>query len=84
MDQNQCSHLLNYLSDYVNGELSESLCLELEAHMANCENCRVVVDTLAMTLKLYHESPAPTLPEDVRSRLYASLDLSDFLGKPGE
>ena len=78
-DDQYCHHLLVSLSDYVDGELDDSLCQEIEAHMAGCDNCRVVVDTLRMTVDLYRETSAPDLPDDVRLRLYKSLKLDGFL-----
>ncbi len=87
-EHEECRHLLDSLSDYVDGELDASLCREIEAHMADCENCRVVVNTLAKTVDLYQTAPAPDLPTDVRTRLYASLNLDDYLhqttGRPSE
>jgi len=80
MDHVNCRHLLASLSDYVENEASESLCAEIERHLADCDNCRIVVDTLRKTIFLYHESaPDPSVPDDVRQRLFHSLDLDDFL-----
>lgn len=75
-----CRHLLASLSDYVDGDLDDSLCLALEAHLAECDNCRVVVDTLALTVKLYRETPLDSpLPDTVRSRLLTSLNLAEYV-----
>jgi predicted anti-sigma-YlaC factor YlaD len=75
-----CRHLLESLSDYINDELQAELCLALEEHLAECENCRIVVDTLRKTVYLYHTSaPKPEMPQDVRQRLFQRLDLSDFI-----
>ena len=73
-----CRHLLASLSDYVDGVLDEALCAEIEAHMATCENCQIVVNTLAKTVELYQESSTADLPSDVRQRLFTSLNLDDF------
>jgi anti-sigma factor RsiW len=74
-----CHNLLESLSDYVDGELSEMLCLELERHLSECENCRIVVDTLQKTIDLYHADRVPEpLPLDVRDRLFRRLDLDDY------
>lgn len=77
-DRSACRRYLGSLSDYVEGELSEELCRELEAHMAVCQNCRVVVNTLAKTISLYREMPAPDMPNTVRERLYSVLDLKQY------
>lgn len=80
-DQSQCHALLTYLSDYVDGSLSEDLCLELEGHLAECQDCRIVVDTLRKTISLYHRCAADPqeVPGMVRERLYRTLNLEDFL-----
>jgi anti-sigma factor RsiW len=76
----ECRHLLESLSDYVEGDLPEELCAEIERHMAGCENCRVVVDTLRKTISLYRTTGSVTeMPEDARQRLFHRLDLDEFL-----
>ena len=82
-DHAQCRHLLGSLSDYVDGDLADEICAEIERHMAGCERCQVVVDTLRKTVELYRttaEEPA-TLPTDVRQRLFFRLDLDQFIGQ---
>ncbi len=82
-DHATCRELLKSLSDYVDGALDESLCLVIEKHMAECDRCQVVVDTLRKTIELYQNtSPAPSVPDDVRRRLFVRLKLDDFLIKP--
>jgi anti-sigma factor (TIGR02949 family) len=77
-----CRHLLDSLSEFVDGELEEEICLELERHLSDCENCHIVVDTLKKTISLYHtNAEAPQIPTDVRSRLFHCLDLDDYLQK---
>ncbi len=78
-EHRSCRELLGTLSLYLDGEAEESLCQEIERHMAECENCRVVIDTLTMTVKLYREHGHTPLPSDARQRLFAALDLSDYL-----
>lgn len=76
----ECRQLLNSLSDYVDGDLQQELCDEIELHMKDCENCRIVVDTLSKTVSLYQTSADPAIvPDDVRERLYHSLNLDEFL-----
>ncbi|OQY31824.1 MAG: hypothetical protein B6I38_05280 [Anaerolineaceae bacterium 4572_5.1] len=75
-----CQALLESLSEYVDGALGSELCDEIERHMADCEDCRVVVDTLKKTVYLYHEtSTLVKIPVDVRERLFQRLDLDDFI-----
>jgi anti-sigma factor RsiW len=67
--------LLAELCDYVDGELDAALCAELEAHLAGCPDCRVLVDTLRRTIILYRTQSRPEIPADVKARLYSVLNL---------
>jgi anti-sigma factor RsiW len=78
----QCKHLLGSLSEYIDGELQADLCAEIEEHIKDCENCRIVVDTLRKTVELYERTIEPVgLPDAVRERLFLKLELKDFLKK---
>jgi anti-sigma factor RsiW len=79
LNTEQCSHLLGDLSAYLDDETSDELCMEIERHLEDCTNCRVVVDTLRKTVELVRDLPQPDLPEDTRERLYVFLDLADRL-----
>lgn len=76
-----CHYLLESLSDFVDGELRQDLCNEIERHLKDCENCRIVVDTLRKTVSLYRETSAELtpVPTDVRERLYKRLQLEEFI-----
>jgi predicted anti-sigma-YlaC factor YlaD len=74
-----CREMLAPLSEYISGEAAESLCAQIEAHLSECENCRVVVDTVKKTILLYQSTAAAELPTDMRRRLYQVLDLDDYL-----
>lgn len=78
----ECRQYLGSLSDYVDGTLGDELCREIEAHMTECENCRVVVNTLSKTVMLYHQLPTPEIPTVVKERLYKVLHLEDFHTTP--
>ena len=79
-DKASCRRMLGALSDYVNEDLSAELCTEIEHHLAECENCQVVVDTLRKTVYLVHANASvPVVPEEVRKRLYKRLDLDEFI-----
>lgn len=73
----RCQELLGRLNAFVDGELAAELCHDLGRHLAGCADCRVVCDTLAKTIALYHtldEAPA-ALPADVEARLLHRLNL---------
>jgi anti-sigma factor RsiW len=75
-----CEDYLKQLSDYIDGTLSPELCKKLEAHMAGCENCTVVVNTLKRTIELYQdEAGEAELSPAAKKRLYSRLSLDEFL-----
>lgn len=78
MIEHACQSLLSQLSDYIDGDLEEALCAELERHLASCENCRIVVNTLAKTITLYHHLPDPDLPAETQDRLFKVLKLGAY------
>jgi anti-sigma factor RsiW len=80
-----CQDLLVSLSDYVDGTLGETICQEIEAHIAGCNNCRIVVDTLRKTITLYKgvSGEPADVPDPVRERLYRTLHIEDFLKHQG-
>lgn len=83
MDHENCHHLLGSLSEFVDGSLETELCIEIERHLAGCDNCQVVVDSLRKTIYLYHVTaqPSPAVPDDVRKRLFRRLHLDEFIQK---
>lgn len=73
----KCPELINEISDYLDGVAAPEICAEIERHLQECPDCKVMVDTLEKTISLYREREGDTeLPEDVRKRLYRVLDLS--------
>jgi anti-sigma factor RsiW len=85
MDDHQvCRQRLKSLSEYIDGELSETLCHDLEQHLAGCTNCQVVLDTMRKTILLYQaSSEGGDLPGEVRHKLFKTLNLEDYI-KPEE
>ncbi len=68
-----CQGLIAELTEYLDGDLGADVRVELEQHLANCHNCRIIVNTTRKTIEIYcNAEPAP-LPEDVRERLHDAL-----------
>ncbi len=79
-EHTECRYLLGSLSDYIDATLEDELCAVIEHHLAECERCRVVVDTLRKTVSIVHTTNSdPTMPDDVHERLLKRLDLDEFL-----
>jgi anti-sigma factor (TIGR02949 family) len=75
----ECQKLIGELSNLIDGTISPELCAELEAHLKECKNCRIVVDTTKKTIELYHREEASVeVPQGMREKLWKRLDLGDF------
>ncbi len=68
-----CDELLALLNDYVDGEVDIKACQELEAHLATCNPCRVVVDNVRKTITLYRNDVPCELPVKFRDQLHDAL-----------
>jgi anti-sigma factor (TIGR02949 family) len=80
MEVHHCKQLLGTLADYIDGELTDALCADLERHLETCPNCTVVVNTLRKTIELYHtEVKTGPLPNEVRQRLFVRLELDEYI-----
>lgn len=78
----ECKEMLEYMNDYIDGDLDAMLCREIETHMEGCPNCRIVVNTLKKTIQLYQvDGRETTLPHDIRKRLFARLNLDDYVSE---
>ena len=68
-----CREVIRELSSYLDGDLGGDAIADLERHVAKCEDCRVVVDTVRKTVDIYCKAEPVPLPDDVRDRLHAAL-----------
>jgi predicted anti-sigma-YlaC factor YlaD len=67
--------MLHQLNEYIDGEIEEELCREIEHHLANCPDCQLIVNTLSRTITLYRSlaDVEVELPDDVEARLLDKL-----------
>jgi anti-sigma factor RsiW len=79
----KCKDLLAQLSNYVDGEIDPKICQELEKHLAGCNPCKVVLDTLKRTVTLYKGDVPYELPLEVRDRLHSVLEAKWKQGRAG-
>ena len=73
-DSPNCHELLSQLSDYVDGELDDALCIEIERHMAECDRCHIVIDTLRKTVELCRAYEPSAMPKPLTDRARAQLE----------
>jgi len=68
-----CQGVIREISNYIDGELELSAKRELEGHLEECEECKMVVDQTRLTVNVFCDSKAVELPGEVKSRLHEAL-----------
>jgi anti-sigma factor RsiW len=68
-----CKGVIREISDYIDGELDATTMQDLEKHLDDCEDCKMVVDQTKLTVEIFCDSQEVELPADVRSRLHEAL-----------
>ncbi len=68
-----CPDYISDLNDYLDGGVSPELCAEIEAHVGQCDKCRIMVDTLRQTVKLCREGQQEDLPATLETKLKGLL-----------
>jgi anti-sigma factor (TIGR02949 family) len=77
-----CRKVHELLGDYLDEELRDALCKELETHLERCPECKVHVDSVRKVIRLYREATPTSLPVDIRIRLQDLLRRER--GQPGD
>ena len=70
----ECGDLLAQISDYLDGDLEDAICLELESHLADCADCQTVTDTVRKTISLYRRRGRVEPPSGLTERLWQALE----------
>jgi predicted anti-sigma-YlaC factor YlaD len=68
-----CGEVREKLSDYIDQETLDEICREIEAHLAQCDDCRVEVDTVKKTIMLYQKGSSVEVPIRATAKLSAAL-----------
>ncbi|MEQ1884481.1 MAG: zf-HC2 domain-containing protein [Bryobacteraceae bacterium] len=69
-----CKQFLQELNDYLDPNVDSVTKVHLEAHVTECPNCFVIVDTTKKTLQVYKGCEPQAIPDDVKSRLWTALE----------
>lgn len=74
-----CPDIVLLFSEHLEGEISASVCADMEQHLSRCPACRSKCDSLQRTLALCRAAPLPEVPEavqaDVRRALQRFIEL---------
>ena len=64
-----CLKLFERLSEYLDRELDDATCQEIEAHLGECPPCKVCMETLKRTVDLCRNLKQQKVPPDFSQRL---------------
>lgn len=68
-----CKRDFERLSEYLDGELDDALCSEIERHFRECPECRACVDSMRKTIRLCREAAIEVIPAQAKARLRVML-----------
>jgi len=68
-----CYQVRRELSDYLEGDLSPQLRLQIEEHLQSCSHCTAVYDGMRNVMGLLGDQKIIELPEGLSRRLYKRL-----------
>jgi len=64
-----CKDYISNLADFIDGDIDPELCAEIQRHVGQCANCRIMVDTMRQTVELCREGKCEELPPALGARL---------------
>ncbi len=70
-----CYQVRRELSDYLEGDLTPKLRLQIEDHLQSCSHCMAVYDGLRNVVRLLGDEKIIELPDGFSRRLYKRLML---------
>jgi RNA polymerase sigma-70 factor, ECF subfamily len=71
--ERRCKELFAELSDYLDDELDDSLCAELEKHMDGCEPCKAFLSSLEHSIQQCRTSPSESPDQHAAAKLRRKL-----------
>ncbi len=69
----KCEEMWLEISNYIDGEVSPSLKVAMDKHVAGCRQCRAVLDGARNVVRLYGDEKAFALPSNFYPHLHSGL-----------
>jgi len=73
-DHKHCLELFEKLSEYLDNELDEVTCADIEKHVKACVPCFVCLQTLKRTIDLCKQTENRSVPKDFSKKLRAVIE----------
>lgn len=68
-----CKKHFKRISEYLDGELDERACKEIEANLEKCPECLECLHSLKKSIQLCKEAGEEEMPADIKDRLRSNL-----------
>ena len=68
-----CDGVVRSVSSYIDGELGPVVKHEFEVHVAECWECKVLVEQTKHTVRVFFDCDLVDLPADAKKRLHEKL-----------
>ena len=78
-----CKHVWNFISDYIDGTLTEEARVDVQKHLEHCEICSAILDSTRNVIILTADDRVFELPVGFSERLHARIDL-ELEEQPGD
>lgn len=68
-----CKKVQKLLSDFLDDDLKEAVCEDIQKHLDDCPDCMVQVDSVKKVIRLFREATDTKMPVDIQIRLHDVL-----------
>lgn len=79
-----CKDFLKELNEYLDDLVDPATKQHWQAHVDECPNCFVIVDTTRRTLQVYKGMNEEQVPVDIRNRLMQALERKMAARRPAQ
>jgi|SRR3954471_21939709 anti-sigma factor RsiW len=78
----RCEHVVELVTDYLEGTLDPATVTEFEAHLALCPGCAEYLDQIRDTVRRLGRVSLEELPDTARTRLLAAFEAMSVEHRP--
>lgn len=68
-----CKDFLNELNEFLDESVDPEIRHKLQAHVNECPNCWVVLDTTKRTIQVYRGQDPQPIPDEIHERLMEAV-----------
>ena len=70
----KCKKVVDFLTDYLEGDLEQEVTIAFEGHIDDCPGCLSFVNTFKTTVDLAKDIRYEEIPEEMKERLHSFIE----------